>query len=75
MTPGEIVQLWKEEIESIAKISENPVNDVEKNVEEGLEEIEEIAEEEEHDDIANFAQDRLRKHKKNAWMLRASLES
>ena len=37
--------------------------------------LEEAAEEEEHDDIANFAQDRLRKHKKNAWMIRASLES
>ena len=37
--------------------------------------LEEIAELEEHDDIANFAQDRIRKHKKNAWMLRATLES
>ena len=37
--------------------------------------LEEIATEEEHDDIANFAQDRIRQHKKFAWMLRASLES
>jgi len=36
--------------------------------------LEEIAEVEEYDDIANFAQDRIRKHKKFAWMLRASLE-
>jgi len=26
-------------------------------------------------DIANFAQDRIRLHKKNAWMLRATLEA
>jgi starvation-inducible DNA-binding protein len=36
--------------------------------------LEEIADAEDHEDISNFAQDRIRKHKKNAWMLRASLE-
>jgi len=33
-----------------------------------------IATEEGHDDVANFAQDRIRQHKKFAWMLKASLE-
>jgi starvation-inducible DNA-binding protein len=37
--------------------------------------LEEIASEEGDDDIANFAQDRIRQHKKFAWMLRASIES
>ena len=37
--------------------------------------LEEIADEEDNEDISNFAQDRIRRHKKNAWMLRASLES
>jgi starvation-inducible DNA-binding protein len=32
------------------------------------------AELEGHDDIANFAQDRIRQHKKFAWMLKASLD-
>jgi starvation-inducible DNA-binding protein len=36
--------------------------------------LEEVADAEGHEDISNFAQDRIRKHKKNAWMLRASLE-
>jgi starvation-inducible DNA-binding protein len=36
--------------------------------------LEEVADIEGHEDISNFAQDRIRKHKKNAWMLRASLE-
>jgi len=35
--------------------------------------LEVVATEEGHDDIANFAQDRIRQHKKFAWMLRASL--
>ena len=33
-----------------------------------------VAEDEGHDDIANFAQDRIRQHKKFAWMLKASLD-
>jgi starvation-inducible DNA-binding protein len=37
--------------------------------------LEEVADEEDEEDIANFAQDRIRQHKKFAWMLRASLES
>jgi starvation-inducible DNA-binding protein len=37
--------------------------------------LEEVADAEDHEDIANFAQDRIRQHKKFAWMLRASLES
>jgi starvation-inducible DNA-binding protein len=37
--------------------------------------LEEVATEEDHDDIANFAQDRIRQHKKFAWMLRASIQS
>ena len=36
--------------------------------------LEQVASEEGHDDIANFAQDRIRQHKKFAWMLRASIE-
>jgi len=35
--------------------------------------LEEVADAEENDDIANFAQDRIRQHKKFAWQLRASL--
>ena len=38
------------------------------------EKLEVIADSEDHKDIANFAQDRIRKHKKFAWMLRATLE-
>jgi len=33
-----------------------------------------VATEEGHDDVANFAQDRIRQHKKFAWMLKASLD-
>ena len=33
-----------------------------------------VATEEGHDDVANFAQDRIRQHKKFAWMLKATLE-
>ena len=33
-----------------------------------------IANDEGHDDVANFAQDRIRQHKKFSWMLKASLE-
>ena len=34
----------------------------------------EAAEEEEHCEISNFAQDRIRAHKKFCWMLRSTLE-
>jgi starvation-inducible DNA-binding protein len=37
------------------------------------EKLEIVADAEDHLDIGNFAQDRIRRHKKNAWMLRASL--
>jgi len=33
-----------------------------------------VASDEGHDDVANFAQDRIRQHKKFAWMLKSSLE-
>jgi len=33
-----------------------------------------VANDEGHDDVANFAQDRIRQHKKFAWMLKSSLE-
>jgi len=36
--------------------------------------LEEIADEENNEDIGNFAQDRIRQHKKFAWMLRSTLE-
>lgn len=36
--------------------------------------LEEVADDEGEKDIANFAQDRIRQHKKYAWMLRATLE-
>ena len=36
--------------------------------------LNETAELEDENDIANFAQDRIRVHKKFAWMLRASIE-
>jgi len=35
--------------------------------------LEDVADVEGEKDIANFAQDRIRLHKKNAWMLRATL--
>ena len=47
----------------------------EEQQDEWVDDDEEIAEEEDEDDIANFAQDRIRKHKKFAWMLRASLDN
>lgn len=37
--------------------------------------LEEVADIEDEKDIGNFAQDRIRQHKKFAWMLRATLES
>lgn len=38
------------------------------------EELEEVAEEEEYDDIENFAADRIRQHRKFKWMLEATLD-
>ena len=38
------------------------------------EKLQQVATDDEHTDIANFAQDRIRKHKKFAWQLRATLE-
>lgn len=37
--------------------------------------LEEIAEEEEYDDIENFAADRIKAHRKFAWMLKATLDA
>jgi starvation-inducible DNA-binding protein len=36
--------------------------------------LEEVADDEGEKDISNFAQDRIRQHKKFAWMLRSSIE-
>lgn len=33
-----------------------------------------VANDEGHEDVANFAQDRIRQHKKFAWMLKSSIE-
>ena len=38
-----------------------------------FEELEEYAEEEEYDDIENYAADRIKQHRKFAWMLKATL--
>jgi len=47
--------------------------DGQEHMENSYRKLETVATEEGHDDIANFAQDRIRVHKKFAWMLRASL--
>lgn len=48
--------------------------DGQEHMENSYRKLEEIASSEGHDDVANFAQDRIRQHKKFAWMLRSSLE-
>lgn len=47
--------------------------DGQEHMENSYRKLEDIADEEGHEDIANFAQDRIRQHKKFAWMLRASI--
>lgn len=49
--------------------------DAQEHLIEAYKDLNEIAEEEDYEDIANFAQDRIRAHKKFAWMLRSTLDS
>lgn len=57
---------WEEQIQLVLDGQEHMISSYRK--------LEDAADAEGEKDIANFAQDRIRQHKKYAWMLRSSLD-